>query len=547
MAQRPFLVRQLLEDAGFEVELVAGAAGLERECRGVYIGEHLDPTPWMASGGVHLTAGLALVGQDPAEGRRLVRRLHAAGMVGLGISIPHYLSDIPTAMRDEADAVGLPLFAVTGETLFREIEQYVYDVLASEEMQRLRRSLSAQQQLLETLASGVFPGTLVARLSSLLGGGVALTDPDGAILVSSGIESAPPVDVGEAWAACRAAARSAPPRPAVRAGGRPLLWREVVVDGRVRMMVLASLDEAATSDEFSGATLDYAQRLLEIELRRRLDPDAGAGGALLRDVLVAPEAATSCAARLALRGIDDETPFRLIVLRPLIRPDGVGNGESLASGATLEGAAAFLRTHGARYVMAPSGDGGVVLLLACHFDGEASVAGLVSGLGAVLAADGNVCAAGVSEECHDLRAAARAHSHALQALADLASISDDGECVRWYEKFSPRRRVFDGLGDAELEEFSGRLLGPLRRADGGGAGGLIESVRATLRHDASIADASLELGVHRNTLCKRLARVHKLTGLDLGCVDGLTDARLALEAHDILGCRQEARAWAVGT
>jgi purine catabolism regulator len=539
---RPFLVRHLLEDSGFELELVAGAAGVERECRGVSIGEHLDPTPWLARGFVHLTAGLALAESDDREvGARLVRRLRSAGVVGLGVSIPHYLSEIPQAMRDEADRVGLPLFAVTGNTLFRDVEQYVYDVLASEEMQRLRRSLSAQQQLLEAMAGDEAPAGLVARLASYLEATVLLVDPEGALFAGSGSRSTPSPDAGEslpdlasrAWAAYRACEPAALPRPSCRVGRRELLWREVVVDGGLRMVVLAVLEEGRAGGEFAGAMLDYAQRLIEVEVRRRLQPSSGTGEALLHELLASPEAAARCSTRLALRGIADDAPFRVAVVRAQ-----AGKMRPGADHGPLAICASVLGKTGVRYLLAESGGDAVVLLVGRR-DAAVTTLDLARDLAAGLGAAGCACAVGVSDEYEDVRGTSTAKGHALQAVA-CASRGSEGAAPALcsFDQLGPRRRLLDQLGDADLERLVERSLAPLRAADRGSASRLVESLRCYVRRDGAISEAAEELGVHRNTLCKRLARVERLLTIDLKSIDDLVDVRLAFDADEVLAGRR---------
>jgi PucR family transcriptional regulator, purine catabolism regulatory protein len=535
-ATRPFLVRHLIEESTFELELVAGAAGVDRECRGVSIGEHLDPTPWMARGSIHLTAGLALADRgDPAEGARLLRRLDAAGMVGLGVSIPHYLSTIPRPMRDEADRLGLPLFAVTGNTLFRDIEQYVYDMLASDEMHRLRRGLSAQQQLLELTAGEDAPAGIVARLAVLLDAIVLLVDGEGGPVASAGPaggRDAGAAFVAPAWSAYRAGDRDRLPRPELALDGRRMLWRDVVVDGRLRMVLMALFEQARPHDEFAGTTLTYAQRLLEVEARRHLAPGGAPGAPLLRELLSSPRAAVRCVERLALGGIAEDAAFRVVVIEPRT---GAGEGE-----AALRGSVSALNARGLRYLVMPV-PGGVVALVSPGRDAGIG-AELADELVAALAAEGEPCLVGLSEECRDLGRASSLYSHALQALAAgrAPRSGRDAAGAMLYEQLGPRRAALDALDDAILAGLAERCLAPLRAADRGGASRLVDSLACYLRHDCRVGDAAVELAVHRNTLCKRLARVERTLGVDLGAVGDLVDVRLAFEADAILRGRRAA-------
>ena len=46
-----------------ELQVVAGAAGLDRAVRWVHISELADPTPWLSGGEVLLTTGLGVAAQ----------------------------------------------------------------------------------------------------------------------------------------------------------------------------------------------------------------------------------------------------------------------------------------------------------------------------------------------------------------------------------------------------------------------------------------------------------------------------------------------------
>ncbi len=264
-------IRELVEDAGFEIELVAGAGGADRECRAVYVGEHLDPTPWMTRASLHLMAGLALRDAGAEEaGPRLVRLLHDSGMAGLGISIPHYLSEIPESMAAEADRLQLPLLAITGETLFRDIERYVFDALTSAEMQSLRRTVSIQHQLLELSGSEDAAAKVLQRLAVLLDADVVLFGADREVVLQSTSKAAgrqhPPLSVADLQHACLDRARGGPPHSAVKVGQWVVSSREVRLRGSLHWILAAARRAEETTDEFFESAVAYAQRLLEVDL-----------------------------------------------------------------------------------------------------------------------------------------------------------------------------------------------------------------------------------------------------------------------------------------
>lgn len=80
------------------------------------------------------------------------------------------------------------------------------------------------------------------------------------------------------------------------------------------------------------------------------------------------------------------------------------------------------------------------------------------------------------------------------------------------------------------------LLEPLR----GQAGSLVETLRAFLDCESSITDTAALLGVHRNTVTGRIARIRGLLGVDLGDAEERLALHLAVRA-DLLKLRDTAR------
>lgn len=322
-----------------------------------------------------------------------------------------------------------------------------------------------------------------------------------------------------------------------------MLWREVVADGRARMVLLAFVEPARAQDEFAGATLDYAQRLLQVDLRR--GPWSGAAGdaALMRELLTGAERG-GCAARLALDGFGSDAPFRVVVVQPrppAPRAPGAAAGD-LGGHPAAAACAALLERRGLRYLLLPLADGGVVALLGrvAAVDG-APDACLAAELAAAAETKTGAYVAGLSGEWRDLAQVRRAYAQALQAAA-AAGARAGGPDALVFADLGQRRRLLDALPDAELEALTASSLAPLRAAGTEAAARLMQSLACYLRRDCSLGDAADDLGVHRNTLGKRLARCERLLGINLGAVDDLVDVRLALDAADILWSRRAVEA-----
>jgi purine catabolism regulator len=568
----PLTVRELVEDAGFEIELVAGVKGADRDCRAVYVGEHLDPIPWMARASLQLMAGLALrdAGADSA-GPRLIRLLHDGGMAGLGISLPHYLSKIPASMIAEADRLQLPLLAITGETLFRDIERYVFDALTSAEMQRLRRIVSIQHQLLELSAGEHAVADVVQRLADLLNADVVLFGGDREVVLRA---ARPIIDrrrqrlsISSLRHAGLDRASWEPPRRPVRAGRWLVSSRDIRVRGLLRWTLVTAHRSEETDDEYVEAALAYAQRLLEIDLVRR---DRGrsermaTGAALLAALLKPSEPPPELVERLTAVGLGPEEPYRIALLEPAVpcerrAGDGGADEPSRAAGGADErspadvehvwselrdrGEDALCRWSAGRLVLMTTVRGARRQESACEQDGarEQGAARRRAArelIAAAVPAGGEGAATwrvGASEEHVGADGVAAAHRQAVAALG-AANVTDPAHIVL-YEDLGLGLRCLDALSSEQLERVRDRLLAPLRSLPSRGDA-LLDTVRVYVRRDASLSLVAGDLRVHRNTVRQRLALVEGLLGVDLASLEGRLEIYLAVQADHLLEARR---------
>jgi PucR family transcriptional regulator, purine catabolism regulatory protein len=538
-------IRELVEDAGFEIELVAGARGADRECRAVYVGEHLDPIPWMTRSSLHLMAGIALRDAGPDDaGPRLIRLLHDAGMAGLGISMPHYLSELPLAMAAEADRLGLPLLAVTGRTLFRDIERYVFDALVSVEMQRLRRTVSIQQQLLEQLRGRDPVAAVLQRLAALLDAHVLLFGPAGQLVVECAPASAGGWDDRSAarlWMAYSAAAGGLVSTGFFTVESLAVSCREVCAGGAVRWILMAARPKGEATDEFVDTAVGYVQKLLEMDLELRRDllrEHAETGVTLLEDLITRSSSQADLAQRLARHGFGPTRPYRVLVVRPermsaAVSPPaqaaGPGGG---SSGEVCARVSAMMSGLGVSFLACPADDGAVVLATLHRGEELLDVRMLAHDVVAA-AGDERRMVAGLSEECAGANAVASAYSQALLAVGALGARREGASDIALYDDLGPGRRCLEWLSDDHLRALRARVVEPLL-AQPRGAAMLYDTLACYLRHDASVTDAAREMRVHRNTLCQRLSRIETILSLDLKSIEGLSGANLGVEAARVL-------------
>ena len=84
---------------------------------------------------------------DSRQGPLLVEHLHEAGMVGLGMAMAPYWTDVPEAMIEAADRLSFPVLRISGGIPFHELVTHIHLALASEHTHMLQRIVSIQAAL----------------------------------------------------------------------------------------------------------------------------------------------------------------------------------------------------------------------------------------------------------------------------------------------------------------------------------------------------------------------------------------------------------------
>jgi purine catabolism regulator len=540
-------VRELVEQGGLQLEVVAGRAGVDKVIEAVYIGDLDDPTPWMVEGSLLLTTGPKFEA-EPEVAVHLVQLLKQSGGVGVAVAIMPHLREIPAAMLEAADQEGLPLLRVPEETPFREITSYVFNALASRDMHRLRRSMALQRQLLDVLISQQDAGDLVRRLGELLEAGTLLFDATGRVLQAG-------VDWGDqqadafaraAWAEYRKVLLTGAPRSVIEVRGRHVAFREVRVQGGVEQVIMAVYPEGSLISEFADAALTFAQRLLEVEsatghnvvmVRRR----TRAG--LLDMLLHARGSATELGERLLYQGIEPSEPWRFIVLA-VGQGDGTRVGHPSVADAVADALLAtvdrLLEERHIPFVSRRSRDEVLVLSPLHDCQDTKNVRALVTELAAAAAARlrTDTVEGGVSAALTGLESVPRAAGQARLALRHARNAGRGAE-VTAFDDLGARYSVLDSLSDEALTALVEGTVGRLHEADLRGAGELFLTLESFLAHGSSVGDTAAALFVHRNTLHKRLRRIEEVLGIDLASSGGRVEAYLGVRAAEVLATRHD--------
>jgi purine catabolism regulator len=537
----PPTLASLLHHSALHLTLRAGGGTLDVPVRWAHVSELPDPVPYMEGGELLLTTALKVDAEDPAEAGRYVRRLAAAGVVGLGFGVGVNYEKVPEALVDAAAEHGLPLLEVPRSTPFLAISKAVSAAIAADQYRAVTAGFAAQRELTRR-ALGDGPEGLLAALASQVDGWAALYDAAGAV-----VAAAPD------WAE-RRAARLTPdvqrlrerqsPATAVIAGrrdeheederagdelppagqGPDRARAQDTGEDRVELHTLGTGRRPRSALAVgTAAPLGTAERYavhsaialltLTTERSRSLHEAEQRIGAAVLHMLLSGEAEHARTVAGDLYGGLLDAPLRVVVAEY--------RGEELPT--ALEAAAAWA---GEPVLVVPEEEQGRLVVLAA--DGGAALAACAEQAAALEAEaerGGSSAAIGVSAPAGPTSVAS-AYKQAVQALAVARR---RGRVLVEHEHLAAGS-VLPLLADDAVRAFAEGQLRALRDHDATGRGNLVASLRAWLSRHGQWDAAAADLGVHRHTLRYRMRRVEEILGRSLDDPDVRMELWLALKA-----------------
>lgn len=520
----PFRLADLLEARELGLELLVGdPSAVDRRVSGIHSVEVRNPARWLAPDWVMLTTGVRLVGDEQAQ-RDLPQELHDAGVAALGIGVGVEFGTTPEALLAGARALDFPVFAVPLQTPFRDIHGFVERALLSSETRELQRLSSIQRYLIDALYAPQPRAVIVERLSTLLGGSVAVLAANGDVEDATG-ERPPGV----------AAGLTDPVRGARRLDIEG--WRVIATpvapdpedpDGRWVVVALRARGGGGGSDRLVRAILQAAAPLLagvgRLDDARRRE-DRAVRRELLDDLIQGRGGAPTRTARAAAYGLDLTERTAVLVVAPrgsatVVRPrseralgDARGGGDPRGGGRPRGDGAAdatldrlertVVRRLVARGIEHLTGiDRGRVVALV-RVDGD----GVPDPLLAEIAADpGTVVGVGRSDVGADLVVQSAADAHV--AVEHVPG----GDGPRW------RRAEDVELSALVVAQIDVARIAPAIaavRAAIDSRPGLREALVAYLDHDQDVSAAAEQLQLHANSLRHRLGRLAEALGRSL--------------------------------
>jgi PucR family transcriptional regulator, purine catabolism regulatory protein len=118
-------VADVAHEPSLNLQVVAGAGGLQREVRSAHVSELTAPGDWLRGGELLMTVGPLLPMRLP-ECRAYLSECAAAGVAALALGLGHGLpyQDCPAPLRIAAEESGVPLMMVPDETPFIAVTRF---------------------------------------------------------------------------------------------------------------------------------------------------------------------------------------------------------------------------------------------------------------------------------------------------------------------------------------------------------------------------------------------------------------------------------------
>lgn len=455
-----------------------------------------DPSPFLGQGEILLTTGLETVGWD-REWSPYVERIAAVGVLAIGLAVDLTYSAAPQALVEACRAHGVGLFEVPRKTTFVAVTRQVARLLQAEDESSTRAALGQQRELTQAALREDEPELLIEAVARV-GQAAALVDPDGSVLLGPA-GGRPELLVPEVIASALNRIRDRGLRAAagMSVPGGELMLHPLGVRGRPERYLVTAFEQRATEDQRSSVVTAVAL-LSTSEERRRASREAERqvrGRAV--ELLLVGDARTAAVLLAAAGGRRMRVPQRIVVIRARGAAERLDSALRYLEGTVLAG---VLGADSAELVMIarPSRVDG----LADELGGR----GLRVGVGDVVT----------------VADAARSDRTASLAI-DLASA--DRPVVRWVE--GVRRGVLEVLEPERLSAFADTWLAPID-----GEPELIETLRSFLAHHGSQLQVADDLGIHRNTVRKRLDRIETLLDASLADPQTRADGWIALRAQE---------------
>ncbi|HLR85418.1 MAG TPA: PucR family transcriptional regulator [Nocardioidaceae bacterium] len=519
-------VMALSEVAAGRPRVLAGAERLDRRVRWVHIAPVSGTRRLLLGGELLLTTGVGWA-SDPGELEAYVDDLVATDVAGLILELGDRFDTAPPALVARCQRVGLPLAVLEREVRFVSITEAVHALIIDNQSAELRERDRVHEVFATLNRRGCTVTFLLDQVARMIGSAVVLEDLNHRAFAWSSAGHDPGSYLDGWVTRSRRAEQAAVARPAPYErttywadGG----WLRTPVEALGRQwgrLVAIDCDEVPSVGE---VVLENAALALSLARLAGVDEWTHAGHRALLDGLIGGEYVTTGDLRSAFEAAGFRTRRRTLVGAGL-RCDGESLPDVLAR-VRERAPANNVDVVCAPWSQAPADQ--AILLLSIDPDRTDHDALLRTLVGADTAP--TVVAVGPDAvDVDDLAASADA---ALGLLPSLTGVGSTGVEVHHAESAGFAMLMYARRGDPVLQQFVERSLGPLLAYDIENDAGLVETVRAYVRHPTNRKRAAADCHVSRSVFYQRLATIERILDVDLRDGEVVGTLHAALVAHD---------------
>ncbi len=530
-----------------EPRVIAGADRLDSRVRWVHSAEVTDIAHLLRGGELVLTTGIALP-DEPERLRTYVAELADVGVSGLIVELGRkYARTLPSALVAAAEEYGLPLIAWARETPFVDVAEAVHAQIIDSQLAELRTSEKLHEVFTQLSVDGAPLVDVLRQVVRLAGRPVVLENLAHQVLAAE-TAGTDPTELLTSWET-----RSRAVRPEERTafdessrwlvtmvGARGEDWGRLIIacDGPPTPRDLVLIERAATTLALGRLLEQHAQSV-----------ERQAHGSVITGILAhAYSDPQEAAARARALGVP-LTGRRLLGI--VVLPRDCGEPDDANGVATLaelaDATATACREAGLTALVGTLDDGspqarvGVLASLPARAADEQILGDVARRLRAHRAAppvtgrvrEGGgetfVMAAGSTVE--SIRDVRRSFLEAEQ-VADVAARRNDQRLFYRLPDLRLRGLLHLLRGDARLQTFVERELGPLLTHDAQRGGDLVGVLRLYLASGRNKALAAQRAHLSRPALYERLRRIERVLDTDLEDVESCVSLHIALLALD---------------
>ena len=505
-------------------EVLSGGDRLDTRVRWVHVAEVRDIASLLEGGELILSTGLAMQG-SAREAVGYLEDLVSAGAAGLVVELGARFPAVPDAVVAAARAAGFPVVALHRRVRFVEVTEEVHRGIVADQLEQVEHARAVHETYTRLSLDGADPATIVTTTATLCGSSVVLEDLNRRVVAFAAMGR----PAGSLLADWQRRSRATPARTEAGIAG-PEGWMTAPVGLPGREWGRLVVPDPRTSQDRLSMVLERSAQALELGRmveRDRLGLELQAQGGLLADLAAGRETEPAAVARAEALGLPAAPAYLPVVAhRRGAGPDPVT--EHGRARLLVEELAAALRGAKVGGLVGSLSGRQVGLLLAVPRGADDDE--LLDALSDRLADEHVVLGAGPTSP--GVVAAGAGLGQAAH-VAEVAAAMPGGP-RRWFRASHVRLRGLLALlrDDPRVQAFVEAELGALLENEARTGAGMLDLLREYVAAGGNKTRLAEATHRSRPALYKKLERLERLLGVDLGDPASLMSLGVAVLAYD---------------